>query len=349
MKEILNRIRNQLFYGGLTRSAFKEIQALLDEENYYMVVHISAGAVLLGLLMILLTLLGYVRGSAINAYMMLAASSAIVFLFAVLYVRQHKSAAAPAMAAELLILIIYALLIGTVFLENPDGFAVTYSAVIVLIPFFLVAPPLPACLLILFGDLLVFLITPAYKTPAATSMDIINAVTFSLLAVLVQFLLSNRSMRRIASEHFISMDHDTDGVTGLQNEAALRYMIDTYLTRRLDGEEGALILVKAEDCGIQRASEEDRGRIVAIAGTLRMLTSRYELIGRIGTDLFAVFYRECSRADAEKHRDKISAALIENPECGKTQISVVFTEPQDTFDTLYQRGTETLVQSSAGK
>lgn len=341
MSELLKRLRNQILYGGLSRSGYNEIRPRLNEENYYMLVRASGAATVLGGVMILLTMLGFVRDYAQIAYVVLTWCSAAIFLFAVTYVASHRDLAVPALMLETAVLLVYALLIGTVKTDSPNSYAVSYSAFIVLVPLLLVVPPLPVILLITAANFLVAAITPFYKTPQATGMDIMNAVTFSIIACLVQFLYSNRNMRRIASEQFISMDHDVDGTTHLQNEAALRSMINTYLGRRLDGEEAALILIQVNHPEAEMP-EEQKERQIRTAKVLRMMTSRYELIGRIGSETFAVLYRECSKADMDRHYTALREALAEEFGEDGFVISAAGTQASDTFETLYRRASEQL-------
>lgn len=342
MKNLLNRLNNQFRYGGLTREVFREISAMLNEENYYMLVRISGASALVGILMIVLVRLGVVRNEALPAYLVLVIPSAVVFLTAVFYIVDHKSLVMPVLFFQLMQLVIYSLMIGTVLTNSPESYAVTFSAVIVLIPFLIIAPPLPVFLLLLASNLLVIWITPFFKTADAISMDIVNAVTFSVIAACVQFVYSNRAMRRIAGERFMSMDHDLDSLTGLQSEAALRSMVNMYLSRRIDGEEGAMILVRLLEMNPEETTERTDQRILSVSKLLRILSSRHELVGRIGTEEFAVFYRECSKVDAERHGDAIRQALEAESACGPTAAAVVCTRPRDTFDALYERGSEAL-------
>ena len=341
MKDLLKRLRDQFFYGGLSRAGFNEIRPRLNEENYYMLVRTSGTGAVLGGIMIVLTALGFVRDYARIAYIVLTLCSAAVFVFAVTYVVSHRHLAIPAQMIEVGVLLVYALLIGTVKTDNPGSYAVSFSAFIVLVPFLLVVPPLPVILLITAADLLLAGISPLYKTPQATGMDIMNALTFSVIACVVQFVYSNRSMRRIASEQFISMDHDIDSTTHLQNEAALRSMINTYLFRRLEGEEGALILIRLHHPETE-GPEVCRERQVHTAKVLRMMTSRYELIGRIGSDMFAVFYRECSRADRERHYTDLRESLAAEEKANEFSIAAEGTQPGDTFESLYRRTAQML-------
>lgn len=336
MNELLKRLRDQILYGGLSRAGYNEIRPRLNEENYYMLVRASGAATVLGGVMILLTMLGFVRDYAQIAYVVLTWCSAAIFLFAVTYVVSHRHLAVPALMLEIAVMLIYALLIGTVKTDSPNSYAVSYSAFIVLVPLLLVVPPLPVILLISAADILAALITPMYKTPQATGMDIMNALTFSIIACLVQFLYSNRSMRRIASEQFISMDHDVDGTTHLQNESALRSMINTYLGRRLNGEEAALVLIRVNHPE-EETPEERKDRQIRTARILRMMTSRYELIGRIGSEMFAVLYRECSRSDMERHYTALRDELAKEFGEGGFVISAEGTQTSDTFETLYRR------------
>ncbi len=336
MKQKLRILNNLLRYGGLSASAYHEIRPLLDKENYYLLLHTTLAASVLGIAMIILTMLGVVRLEAMLSYVLLTGCSIMISLTTILFISDHKSYSSPFLYLQLIVMLVYAFLLGTVAVSSPDNYAVTFNCFLVMVPFLITAPPIPVLFLLLIADLTVILITPYFKSPAAASMDILNALVFSAIACIIQFAYSVRNMQRIASEHFIAMDHDIDDLTGLQNETALRSMIDTYLSRRLDGEEGAMVLIRFTAGRDAMRPESYDDALVKTAGMLRMMTRRYELIGRIGSDSVAVFYRECSRNDAMEHRNRIEKEVRRSAASLKPCVSAVCTKPGSNFESLYQ-------------
>ena len=338
MNDLLVKIKNLFLYGGLTKTGFKEITPLLDEENFYMLEWVSGTGALIGAVMLGLTALGMIRRCALPGYIVLTVCSSLIFLITVFWLSKNKRYTGYFLLMELSVILLYAIFIGTVVTETPDSFAVSFSAFIVLVPFLIAGPPMPVMLLIAAADLLVFLVTPYYKNSHAAFMDCLNAVTFSIIGFGVLVAYSNRNMRRLASEYFIAMDHSLDELTGLQNKRAFRAMVDTYLSRRISGEEGALLLIRM-DYGSQELAPEDRNKErITIAQSLRMMTSRHELAGRIEPDLFAVFFRECSKTEAAAQRSRIEEALSKRSLQCRQVLCIVQTEERDTFETLLERG-----------
>ena len=328
-------IRERLLYGGLTDSIYREIRPLLNEENHYLLVWISLAASLIGSLMIILTLAGFIRIGAINAYIEVTVCSFMIFLYTVLVVSRHKTQVTVLFYAEITVLLFYAILIGTVFTETPEAFSVTFSAVICIVPFLMIGPPMPIMILMGLADIAVILITPVFKTPQATSMDILNALVFTLIACAGQLVVSTRSMHRITNDNFIARDHDIDGTTGLLNGNAFRLMAEMYLVQRLKGEEGAVILLRIAPSENRTVHQKHSSNIAKV---IRMETTRHEFSSRIHPCVFAVFCRECSRHDAELRCEQIvrSAQSFMNEQIMQT--AVITTEPDDDYASLVQRG-----------
>jgi len=302
------RIRKAFLYGGIQKSIYEEIRPLRNEENYYSVKIGSLFAVAAGLVFMVLILCGFIRKEAMVVYISLTVMSLIIHLCCLFLMEGRRRFATALNYAFAAVLLIYAIEIGVIYVGDPSRVAVTFHVFIVLIPFLIVDAPVGLFSLLIFFCFLYNLINPFYKNPSAVRMDLINSLFFMVLSCTSAVVLGGRNMKRLANENYLFKEHDTDPATGLLREHAVETMINTYLSRRISGEEGHLVMIclfhNEEDETILPLARE------RIADTIRLHTGRYEFCAKINPDTWVIFYRECSRLDAELKKNRLEDAIM---------------------------------------
>ena len=296
-----------LLYGGLHKNIYQEIAPLRNEENYESVRISSFFAAAAGIAFLVLISIGVIRKEAVTAYAKLSVLSLFVFLCTSFMKEGHRRFAAGLAYVFSIVLILYSIEIGSVHIGDPSRVSVTYHVFIVMIPFMIVDAPFGIIVLLTLSCIVFNLVNPLFKSTPAVMMDLVNSVFFTVLACTASILNGKRNMKRLANENYIFREHDTDALTGLLSGQALQTMIDTYISRRIQGEEGQMILIRL-------ISEDKDPELVItarmrIAGDLRLMTNRYEYCGCADPDTFVVFYRECSGRDAEIKKTRLEDTI----------------------------------------
>lgn len=143
---------------------------------------------------------------------------------------------------------------------------------------------------------------------------------------------------------------DTDGLTGVLNQVALRKQVERVLQSREDGSFDVFILLDFDnfkEINDTYGHLEGNHHLQGLASLLETLFPDAEVLGRVGGDEFGLYLNDMSSLDeARELAEAINPAYQRRLESSFTlSVGVAKVEKGDTFDTLFNRADVALYAS----
>lgn len=230
-------------------------------------------------------------------------------------------------AAQLIIYLSISMLFafgGLITQGKPDSPSTTFIVLLLITPMFMIDKPFFMAIELVAASI-VFLIWMRYaKTYDAWKVDSVNVVVFSLVGIFIHVISNSLRIKEFVLSRQLSIQRDTDELTGLKNKSAVTKEINAYPADDTK-DKGIMLLLDINHFKyVNDTYGHDVGDSV-IRQFGRLLGSVFTdeaIVGRFGGDEFIVFIKDTDEtAAAEQAAKKIldgAAASIKLPDGGPT-------------------------------
>ena len=286
---VLHTIRNYLFYCGIEKDEYNAVKKDAYVSNYrvWRVLHFVMAA-MFAALFVSSMFTELMRPNRVYYLSLLLYSVAAICLF---YVLKKDSI----LAQFLIYASITALfLFGCAITRNrPDAPAVTFIALLLITPMFMIDKPFYMTLVLLIASTVFLGWMRSVKLPEIWRIDCGNVIPFTVVGIILHIIANSIRIKEFVLTRTINIQKDTDELTGLKNKAALTREINGFLADG-SGEGGIMLLLDIDRFkSINDTYGHDVGDSV-IRQFGQFLGSRFtgnEIAGRYGGDEFIVFIR----------------------------------------------------------
>lgn len=345
-RSLRKKFRRQMLYGGLSQATYREIQPRVRCQNQRTFQEVLVLMLVAGLVLTLAAphvpsmkpIQGVYR---IFFALMLVLCAAARGLF-----RGKERYALILWYALLVLAFSFGIVLGTATVLIHDLPATAFCVLLFALPLLVVDAAWRMNLLIV-GSTVVFC-TCSYllKSTRASMMDLVNAVTFCAISLLINTEISSNKMRQIADQMFIERERDTDGLTRLLTKSAAQMMIRTYLNR---GILGALFVIDLDSFKqINDTYGHERGdqALTAVSRCLRQTFRHTDVLGRFGGDEFLVYMLAADTEGAQRLAREFLSSVKEQA-VGDTHVTcsmgIAFPVDRDeSYEELFARADRAL-------
>ena len=306
--ERLKKLKRMVLYAGLGKSDFRRIRKDLTEDNKRSLVFCSAlSCVFMAVLFVLSFFLEAARGKR-WLYLGVMCAIAVVYLVARY---GHLKEKGVYFCIYILWSIYMAMGIYLGAVATPDQYAVTYVALVLAVPLLFSDMPIRIGIFIGFYAVAFIVCSIFFESPAVRSADIVHAILFSTISVIVSYNAQKIRFQRHLLAYQMRVLSETDLLTGIRNRNAF----ETAKKRYTDHCTSSVSCVYIDANGLHELNNVEghhRGDEM-----LRLIAdSLYKQFGienvyRIGGDEFVAFAVDEDLSSVEQKSDEIRRTIEE--------------------------------------
>lgn len=304
--ERLKKLKRMVLYAGLGKSDFRRIRKDLTEDNKRSLVFCSAlSCVFMAVLFVLSFFLEAAREKR-WLYLGVMCAIAVVYLVARY---GHLKEKGVYFCIYILWSIYMAMGIYLGAVATPDQYAVTYVALVLAVPLLFSDMPIRIGIFIGFYAVAFIVCSIFFESPAVRSADIVHAILFSTISVIVSYNAQKIRFQRHLLAYQMRVLSETDLLTGIRNRNAF----ETAKKRYTDHCTSSVSCVYIDANGLHELNNVEghhRGDEM-----LRLIAdSLYKQFGienvyRIGGDEFVAFAVDEDLSSVEQKSDEIRRTI----------------------------------------
>ena len=304
--KILRKMRNYYFYCGIEKDEYNELKkdAYISNFRVWKILHFVMAVVFFGLYFSSL----FNSLMSMNRIFYLAA-----FIYSIIAIILFFTLKEDSLAAQLLIylsmsfLFLFGCLIS---LNNPEHNATTFIVFLLVTPMFMIDKPFFMTIELGVASIVFLLWMYTAKPYDVWEMDLINVVTYTVIGSFLNVIANSIRIKEFVLTKKISVQKDTDEMTGLKNKGALTREINEFLADN-STDKGILFV-----CDVDRfkSINDNYGHDVGddvIIQLGKYLGDRFNnnaIVGRFGGDEFIVFIKDIDDLDKAS---KIAEEVVE--------------------------------------
>ena len=292
---VLRKLRNYVCYCGIDKEEYKAVKKYAYASNYYVwrVLHLLM-ALVFGVLLIVSLINGMLNAN-LNFYIIaFAYSIAATVLFFIL----KKDSVLAQLFIYLTISMLF--LIGALVTQNkPNTPATSFIVFLLITPMFMIDKPYFMAIELTAASA-VFLIWMYFVKPFEVwQYDLINIIIYATVGIFLHIIANSIRIREFVLTRTISIQKDTDEMTGLKNKGALTSAINAFLADEAK-DKGILFVLDIDHFkSINDTYGHDVGDSV-ISQLGKYLKDRFtsdEIVGRFGGDEYIIFIKDNDNPD----------------------------------------------------
>lgn len=304
---VLKTIRNYYFYCGIEKDEYDALKkdAYISNFKVWKILHILMAAVFCLLLLFSLSS-SIMEGNRLFYLIAFLYSAAAVLLFHIL--KQDSIAAQLIIYLSMSMLFLFGCLIS---LNSPQFTATTFIVMLLITPMFMIDRPVHMTVELVVASAVFLIWTRHVKPYDVWQIDCGNVVTYSVVGIFLNVIANSIRLKEFVLTRQISIQKDTDDMTGLRNKGALTREINAFLAEGTTGKGLMFIL----DVDRFKSINDVYGHVVGdsvITQIGRYLGGRFtqgEVAGRFGGDEFIVFIQD---TDETENACKIAEEMVES-------------------------------------
>lgn len=355
--KILKTLRNYLCYCGIEKDEYKALKkdAYISNYKVWRVLHCLMVTVFAALYICSLTV-DIMQANRIFYLLAFLYAVAAAGLFC--FVLKEDS-----LIAQLLIYLSISLLyvFGALITQNkPDSPATTFIVLLVIAPMFMIDKPYFMGIELGAASIIYIIWMHGAKTHDAWKMDVGNTVVFAVVGFFIHVIANSIRIKEFVLSRRISIQKDTDELTGLKNKDALTRAINEFFASDKAEKKGILFML---DIDRFKAVNDTYGHDVGdsvihqFGVFLGDMFAGKEIVGRFGGDEFIVFVKDTDDASlAEATAQRIvegAAAQIRLPdEKEKVGISIgiaLYQGLEQNYSEIFKKADIALYKVKANK
>lgn len=293
---VLKTIRNYYFYCGIDRDEYEAVKkdAYVSNFKVWKILHILM-AVVFGLLFLASLSYRIMEGNQLFYLIAFLYSVAVLGLFRVL--KKDSVAAQLIIYLSMSLLFLFGCFIS---LNMPQHPATTFIALLLITPMFMIDRPVYMTLELMAASAVFLIWTRAVKPLDVWQVDLGNVLTFTVVGIFLNVIANSIRLKEFVLTRQISIQKDTDDMTGLRNKSALTREINAFLAQS-SSDKGLLFIL---DVDRFKSINDEYGHVVGdsvitqIGVYLGGLSDGKDIAGRFGGDEFILFLRDTDDEDA---------------------------------------------------
>jgi diguanylate cyclase (GGDEF)-like protein len=291
----LRILRNYFFYCGIEKDEYNAIkkEAYVSNFNVWKILHFLMVA-LFGVLFI--SSLHYELLKMNSRLYMLAFAYSVITI--VLFFILKKDSIIAQFLIYLSISLLF--LLGCVLsLSKPDFPAVTFIAFLLTAPMFMIDKPFFMAFELSVASAVFLLWARNVKPHDIWLIDLANVIPFAIVGIILNVIANSLRIKEFVLTREISIQKDTDDLTGLKNKGALTRAINQFLTDK-STDKGLLFVMDIDRFkSINDTYGHDAGDDVIrqLGGFLGRTFTQGEIVGRFGGDEFIAFIENADDPD----------------------------------------------------
>ncbi len=303
----LRKIRNYLCYCGIEKDKYNELKkdAYVSNFEVWRVLHCFMVAVFAALSIASLKV-DLFAGNRIFYLGALAYSTVAAYLF--LFVFGKRSIIAQLMIyLSISLLFVFAALITQ---NNPGIPATTFIVFLLITPLFMIDKPYFMAIELGAASVVFIVWMHAVKSYEVWRIDVANIIMFSIIGFFIHVISNSIRIREFVLARKLSVQKDTDELTGLKNKGALTGAINKYLTDETK-DKGIMFLLDIDNFkSVNDTYGHDVGdSVINQLGVFLEDTFKDEdIVGRFGGDEFIVFIKN---TDSPEIAESVAKRIIE--------------------------------------
>jgi len=287
--KVLWLIRNYFFYCGIEKDEYNAIKkdAYISNFNVWKILHFLMAALFGALFIVSL------RSELMKTNRLLYL---LAFVYSVIAIVLFFLMKKDSIIAQFLIYLSISLLFlfGCVLsINRPEIPAVAFIAFLLIMPMFMIDKPFFMAIELSAASAVFLLWARSVKPHDIWMIDLGNVIPFTIVGIFLNVIANSLRIREFVLTRQISIQKDTDDLTGLKNKGALTRAINQFLEDK-SSDKGLLFMM---DVDRFKAINDTYGHDVGddvIRQLGRFLGKKFthgEIVGRFGGDEFIVFIR----------------------------------------------------------
>ena len=186
--------------------------------------------------------------------------------------------------------------------NNPDTPATTFIVMLIIIPMFMIDKSYYIALELILASLIYLIWMYQIKTPEAWEMDLGNIIVYVVVGFVINIIINTIRVKEFVLTRQISIQKDTDDMTGLKNKGALTREINEFL-QDSSKDKGIMFLL---DINYFKKVNDTYGHDVGdsvinqLGKVLKETFTDDSIVGRFGGDEFIVFIKNTDSVDVAK-------------------------------------------------
>ena len=352
---VFRKLCNYFFYCGIEKDEYNAIKkdAYVSNFEIWRILHFLMAAVFL-ILFIVSIFNELIKENSFTYF--------IAFLYSVVAISAFFYLRKDSITAQLLIYLSISLLfvIGCLIsLNNSSVPATTFIVFLLITPMFMIDKPFFMTIELCAASA-VFLVWMSYiKDPRIWMMDLVNVCCFTIVGIFLNCIANAVRIREFVLKREISIQKDTDEMTGLKNKGALTREINEFLQNPLTSKGIMFMLDIDRFKAINDTYGHDIGDSVIwqLGNCLGTKFTGSEIIGRFGGDEFIVFIKNTDDISSAKN---LAAELVKEAsekitlpvENEKISISIgiaLYQGAEKTYSEIFKKADLAMYKSKADK
>lgn len=350
--KILRILKNYYFYCGIEKDEYDAIKKDVYASNFviWRILHFFMTSVFLALYIssLMNRLLRVNSVFYLMAFLYSAAGIAVFFLCS-----KESRVAKLIMYLSMSLLFIFGCFISK---NNPVAPATTFIALLLITPMFMIDRPIYMTIELCAASTMFLIWMHAVKPAEIWMVDLINVIIYTVVGSFLNIIADSVRIREFVLARKLSIQKDTDELTGLKNKGALIREVNTLL-RNESAANGVLFVMDVDKFkSINDTFGHDVGDdvIVQFGKILGKQFTNGEIAARFGGDEFVVFVRDADGADrAREIADGIIkvASEVVLPTVGrKVSVSIgaaLRTGQEKEFQEIFKKADASLYRAKA--
>lgn len=302
----LRKMRNYYFYCGIEKDEYNALKkdAYISNFRVWKILHFVMAVVFLGLFVVSLV---NDMMSMNQLYYIVALIYSVIAIILFYTLREDSLAAQLLIYLSMSVLFLFGCLISV---NNPEHNATTFIVFLLVTPMFMIDKPFFMTIELGVASAIFLIWMFAVKPYEIWEMDCINVVTYTIIGSFLNVIANSIRIKEFVLTREISVQRDTDEMTGLRNKASLTREINEFLADK-SADKGLLFV-----CDVDRFKSindnfgHDVGDdvIIQLGNYLGKRFDNNEIVGRFGGDEFIVFVKDIDDLD---EAGKIAQEVVE--------------------------------------
>lgn len=352
---VFRTLCNYFFYCGIEKDEYNAIKkdAYVSNFEIWRILHFLMAGVFL-ILFLISIFNNLLKDNSFTYFVAFLYS--VVAISAFFYLRKDSIIAQFLIYLSISLLFVIGCLIS---LKNISVPATTFIVFLLITPMFMIDKPVFMTIELCAASAIFLFWMHAVKDPSIWIIDVVNVCCFTVVGIFLNCIANAVRIREFVLKREISIQKDTDEMTGLRNKGALTREINEFLLdRRTD--KGIMFML---DIDRFKAINDTYGHDIgdSVIGQLgNCLAAKFtgdEIVGRFGGDEFIVFIKNTDDIDAAKN---LAADLIKQAseeiklpvENEKISISIgiaVYRGEEKSYSEIFKKADLAMYKSKADK
>ncbi len=294
--KVLRTIRNYICYCGIEKDEYNELKkdAYVSNFEVWRVLHCMIAAVFACLFFCSLTVDIMVKNRIFYLVgFIYSTSAAFLFLFAF---RKESLIAQLVIYLSISMLFVFG---GLITQNKPDSPATTFIVLLLITPMFMLDKTYFIAIELTAASVIYLIWMHGVKSYDIWKMDAGNIVVYAIIGIFLHVIATSIRIKEFVLSKKISIQKDTDDLTGLKNKGALTREINSFLADK-SKEKGILFILDIDRFKvINDTYGHDVGDSVIrqFGAYLDRFFTNGEIAGRFGGDEFIFFIKDTDDAD----------------------------------------------------